>query len=140
MTSYIPILTSLISAIVGGIIATFLKVLFEKRRDIEMNRKKIIGDNYKSLLIFMACALDIEKRRYFSLNEQVPNETVEDYIHQLKEYYYHTVLYSSDNVIISLKNFIENPSKEMYIKVAKEMRVELWGKDTSLDFQSITIN
>src|ERR1700744_4865808 len=102
MASYIQIVTSLISAIIGGVVATFLKALFEKRKDIEITHKRIIEGNYKSLLIFMACALDINKRRYFALNEQVPNETSEDYMFQLKEYYYHSILYSSDKVIVSL--------------------------------------
>lgn len=139
MVPDVQIITSLISAIVGGIVATILKTLLEKRKDIEITHKKIIEGNYRSLLIFMACALDYDKRRYFSLNEQVPNETSEDYMRQLKEYYYHSVLYSSDKVLSAIKTFIATPSQEAYIKVAKEMRQELWGRKTSLSFADIII-
>jgi|SRR5579863_1935214 hypothetical protein len=133
------IITALISAVIGGIVATVLKSHFDKQNSVEMSHKEIIKDNYKSLLIFMACALDIEKRRYFSLHEQVPNKTSQDYLNQLEEYYYHSVLYSTDRVIIALKLFINNPSKQAYINVAKEMRKELWSKTTKLDYSELIL-
>jgi hypothetical protein len=134
------IITALISAFVGGIIATFLKTFLEKRKDLEIKHKALIEDKYRSLLIFMACTLDIDKRRYFSMQEQIPNLTSEDYMNQIKEYYYHSILYSSDNVILSMKQFIKNPSKEAYITVAQEMRKELWGKETKLNFEDIILS
>lgn len=134
------IITALISAVIGGIVATFIKSYFDKKNSIELSHKEVTKENYKSLLIFMACALDIEKRRYFSLHEQVPNKTSQDYLNQLKEYYYHSVLYSNDKVILALKNFINDPTKEMYVNVAREMRMELWGKRTSLGFKEILLD
>ena len=97
-------------------------------------------DKYRSLLVFMACVLDIEKRRYFSLNEQVPNTTKWDYMNQIKEYYYHSLLYSPDTVIISLKAFIDNPTKETYIKTAIAMRKDLWSKWTKLSIKDIVLD
>lgn len=132
--------TALTSAIIGGVIATYLKTFLEKRKELNLNLKKITEDKYKSLLIFMACVLDIKKKRYFSLNEQIPNVTSDDYLNQLKEYYYHSILYSSDRVILSLKDFIQHPSKEAYIRVAKEMRKELWANETRLEFADIIIS
>lgn len=132
-------ITALLSAIIGGIIATYLKTFLEKKKEIDINLKKISEDKYKSLLIFMACVLDIEKRRYFTLNEQTPNKTSGDYLNQLKEYYYHSILYSSDTVITALREFINQPSKEAYVNVAKEMRKELWGNETKLQYQDILL-
>lgn len=134
------IITALISAILGGIVGTFIKGYFDKRNSIELSHKEITKENYKSLLIFMACALDIEKRRYFSLHEQVPNKTSQDYLNQLKEYYYHSLLYSNDNVILALREFIKTPTTENYINVAKEMRMELWKKKTSIEFKDIILD
>ncbi len=105
-----------------------------------MNKQKINEEKYKSLLIFMACTLDIGKKRYFSLSEQVPNLTQEDYLNQIKEYYYHSILYSSDNVIINLKAFIETPNKDNYVNVAKAMRQDIWGNKTNLTFDEIKLS
>jgi hypothetical protein len=134
------IFISLGSAIIGGVIATYLKSFLEKKKEIEINLKKNTEDKYKSLLIFIACAIDFEKRRYFSLHEQVENKSSSDYLNMIKEYYYHSLLYSPDNVIIALKNFINSPDKSNYVKVAKEMRKDLWNKNTKLDFGQILIN
>lgn len=133
------IFISLGSAIIGGIVATYLKAFLEKKKEVDISLQKVTEDKYKSLLIFMACAIDFEKRRYFSLNEQVENKSAADYLNQIKEYYYHSLLYSSDNVILALKEFINNPDKINYVKVAKEMRKDLWNKNTKLDFEQILL-
>lgn len=133
------ILVGLGSAITGGIVATYLKTVLEKKKEIEISLQKITEDKYKSLLIFMACAIDIDKKRYFSLNEQVENKSSTDYLNQIKEYYYHSLLYSPDNVIVALKAFINSPDKLNYVKVAKEMRKDLWKKSTKLGFDEIII-
>jgi hypothetical protein len=65
------IFISLGSAVIGGIVATYLKTFLEKRKEVEINLKKITADKYKSLLIFMACTIDFDKRKFFSLKEQV---------------------------------------------------------------------
>ena len=68
------------------------------------------------------------------------NKTKEDYLNQIIEYYYHSILYSSDNVILSLKKFIQEPNKDNYIKTAKAMREELWENKTKLKYEDILIN
>ena len=133
------IFVSLISAVIGGIVATIIKSFLDKKREIDLNRNKMIEDKYRSLLIFMACALDISKKRYFSLNEQVQNITKEDYMNQIAEYYYHSILYSSDDVIHSLKKFIESPNKDNYILTAKAMRKDLWKSKTKLSDKDIIL-
>ena len=135
----IELIKTLITAILGGIIATYLKSLLDKRKDIDIKLNQITEEKYKNLLIFMACAIDIKNKRYFQLHEQVENRTSEDYMNQVKEYYYHSILYSSDEILLKLKDFIENPSKKSYVKVAKAMRVDLWGRKTKLNFEEISL-
>ena len=133
------IMNTILSGLIGGILATLLKSYLDKRNQVELNKQKINEDKYKSLLIFMACALDVNKKKYFTLNEQVSNSTEQDYLNQIKEYYYHSILYSSDKVILNLKKFIENPNKDNYVNVAKEMRNDIWGSKTKLTFEQIKL-
>ena len=65
------IITSLISALIGGIIVAVVENFLDKRKEIDINKNRITEEKYRSLLISMACALDISKKRYFSLNEQI---------------------------------------------------------------------
>lgn len=133
------IIVGLFSGFIGGFIVAITKYFLDKKREIEIHLNELIEEKYRSLLIFMACALDINKRRYFSLNEQTPNKTSKDYIAQIKEYYYHSILYSPDKVLLAIKNFIQEPSKENYIKTAVEMRKDLWRKGTKLNIEDIII-
>jgi hypothetical protein len=137
----INIITSLIAGLgLGSIVTAFVSSWLDKKKEVELNLAGILEDKYRSLLVFMACVLDIEKKKYFTINEQVTQKTSKEYLEQIKEYYYHSTLYSSDEVILSLKSFIKSPSQETYIKVAQSMRNDLWKRNTKLSFNDINLN
>lgn len=137
---YAQIIIGLSGGIVGGIGVAVTQHFLDKKKEIELSFNKLMEDKYRSLLVFMACAIDIEKRRYFTLNEQTPNKTSQDFLNQIREYYYHSVLYSPDEVILALKQFIKAPTKDNYIKTATAMRKDLWNKETKLTIQDIIID
>ena len=124
---------------IGSITTAFVSNWLDRKKEVELNLKKILEDKYRGLLVFMACALDIEKKKYFTINEQVAHKTSQDYLNQVREYYYHGTLYSSDEVILALKSFIKLPNKETYVGVAQAMRNDLWGRKTKLNFDDINI-
>jgi hypothetical protein len=137
----INIITSLIAGLgLGSIVTAFISNWLDRKKEVELKLASILEDKYRSLLVFMACVLDIEKKKYFTINEQVVQKTSKEYLEQVKEYYYHSTLYSSDEVILSLKSFIKSPSQEMYIKVAQSMRNDLWKRNTKLSFNDINLN
>ena len=132
------ILISLLAGLgIGSIITSVVSSWLDKKKQIDLTLSKILEDKYRGLLVFMACALDIEKKKYFTINEQVEQKTSGDYLNQVREYYYHSTLYSSDEVILSLKEFIKSPSEESYVKVAQAMRKDLWKRKTDIDFSDI---
>ncbi len=136
---YTQIIIGLSGGLVGGIAVAVIQHYLDKKKEIELSFNKLMEDKYRSLLVFMACALDIQKRRYFTLNEQTPNKTSQDYLNQIREYYYHSVLYSPDEVILALKQFIETPTMDNYIKTATAMRKDLWNKGTKLKGEDIIL-
>ncbi len=137
---YTQIIIGLLGGLIGGITVAVVQYFLDKKKEIELNLNKLMEDKYRSLLVFMACALDIEKRRYFTMNEQIQNKTSQDYLNQIMEYYYHSILYSPDEVILTLKQFIETPNKENYIKTAIAMRKDLWNKETKLKGEDIILD
>ena len=134
---YLPIISAFLS---GGVIVTIVSFYLDKKRDTTSKLNGIMEDKYRSLLVFMACVIDIDKRRYFTLNEQTPNKTAEDYLKQIEEYYYHSLLYAPDEVIKKLKKFIIEPNRKNYIDVAVAMRNDLWKRKIKLDYDDIIIN
>ena len=128
------------SALIGGITVAIIQHVLDKKKEIELNLNKLMEEKYRSLLVFMACALDIEKVRYFNIYEEREMKTSQDYLNKIKEYCYHSILYCPDEVILALKQFIETPSKENYIKTATAMRKDLWNKGTKLKKEDIILD
>ena len=128
------------SALIGGITVAVIQHVLDKKKEIELNSNKLMEEKYRSLLVFMACALDIEKVRYFNIYEDREMKTSQDYLNKIKGYYYHSILYCPDEVILALKQFIETPSKENYIKTATAMRKDLWNKETKLKKEDIILD
>ena len=58
------------SALIGGITVAVIQHVLDKKKEIELNSNKLMEEKYRSLLVFMACALDIEKVRYFNIYEE----------------------------------------------------------------------
>lgn len=136
---YTQIAIGLLGGVVGGVIVTIVRYFLDRSMQTRLKLNDTLEEKYRGLLIFMACALDIEKRRYFTLHEQQVNRTSEDYMNQIKEYYFHSLLYSSDEVILAVKQFIGNPNKQNYVRVAQQMRHDLWSRGTKLKFEDIAI-
>lgn len=51
---------------------------------------------------------------------------------KLKEYYYQSLLYASDAVLMSFKQFLIESNRANYILTAQKMRRSLWGYKTKL--------
>ncbi len=134
---YLPTILAFLG---GGVMVTIVGYFLDKKRDAATKLNGIMEDKYRSLLVFMACAIDINRRRYFTLNEQTPNKTSDDYLKQIEEYYYHSILYAPDDVIKKLKKFIIEPNRKSYIEVAIAMRNDLWKRKINLTDKDIIIN
>lgn len=132
--------SSLVSALIGGGVVAFIKYFLDGKKEANFNLNKIAEDRYRSLLVFMVCAIDIKKKKYFTINEQIVQQSSEDYLKQIKEYYYHSLLYAPDDVLVKLKKFIQEPNRESYIIVAKAMRKDLWKRKTKLKYEDILID
>lgn len=130
---------TIISGLLGGAIVALAQYILNKRKELYLNLNRINEGKYRSILVHMACALDYNNRDCFSIDEEFVGKSKEDYLKRVEQYYYHSLLYSPDFVIEELKKFIRNPDKESYIKTAKAMRKDLWGKKTKLEEKDIII-
>lgn len=129
---------------IGGIIGAYIKNLLDKRKELDFKLNELNESKFKSILIFMSILLRPENRKHFIVDDKyLQNLSEKDLkkhcIMKLEEYYYHSMLYASDNVIKSIKRFIKNPNRENYVRVTKSMRVDLWNKKSKLSFSDLLI-
>jgi len=93
----------------------------------------------------MRCVLNPEKAHLFSFDGmKFPGNKTTEEIQELAkeklvEFYYNTFLYASDEVLTSLKNFIQNPDEKKFTETAVAMRKELWKISKNRDIESYAL-
>jgi hypothetical protein len=89
-------------------------------------------------MIFMECYIH-PKNIKFLQSRSPENQTVKDIKETLKVEYAETLLFAPDDVVKSLKSFVESPSEKKYYETIKLMRKDLWGKKTKLSVEDMRI-
>jgi hypothetical protein len=141
-----PIIASIVTSIgIGTLIGIVIKRLLDTRSEIKLRRKASNEEKYRTILIYMSIVIDADNKKHYSLNDPVlyemkdNSEVVSYTISKLKEYYYQSLLYASDNVVEAFKEFLKEKSRENYILCAQTMRQSLWDQKTKLNFDDIDI-
>ena len=116
------------------------------KKETEIKIQNLNEHKYRSTLVFMRCVLNPDSIRQFEIQDSnFENITGEDELIKysqlkLKEYYSNSLLYAPDEVLISIKKFIENPIEENFFKSALAMRKDLWNKSTKRNIEDWKID
>ena len=120
---------------VGGVITA----LFNKSKEIEFQKLEQKQKRYKSMLLYMDAYFEPKNIKYLS-SRQPDIDTAEDIMEYLKAEYHEMLLYSSKEVILVAKKFIESPSRNNFLDVILAMRKDLWTKRHDLEIDEIGLN
>ena len=91
----------------------------------------------------MSIILNPKNKGHFVLNDNIlyslrnDNDIQEYATSKLKEYYYQSLLYASDDVMRAFKLFLAKPDRQNYIIIAQNMRADLWNNKTALTIDEI---
>ncbi len=136
----LDIITAIIASLgLGGLVGTILQSFLSNRNKVFEDEFREKGKRYKAIMILMWTSLNpkSELAHLKLYREDIPNaDTLRK---ELKLELYNMMLYAGDNVIRSLKQFIKKTTHENYSKVALEMRKDLYGKKTNINFNDIKI-
>ncbi|MFZ3060796.1 MAG: hypothetical protein WA102_13800 [Candidatus Methanoperedens sp.] len=130
---------------VGGAIGSYIQHLLNQKRETELRIQTLNETKYRSTLVFMRCFLKPENRNHFHtddphMQELKNDKEVKEYANKkLIEFYYISLLYASDDVIIKMKEFMENPTEANFMKTAISMRNDLWKKGTKINPQILSL-
>jgi hypothetical protein len=143
MTDTVQIISLITALGVGGVIGIVIKHLLDRNAELKIKLKTINEEKYRTILIYMSIILNPKNKDHFVLNDNIlysiknENDIQEYATSKLKEYYYQSLLYASDDVMRSFKLFLAKPDRENYIKTAQKMRADLWNNKTSLTIAEI---
>ncbi len=125
------IVVAIIGGIFGSIITYLVKFFFDKNKERFLSELQQKEKRYKCTMIFMECYLHPKNIKFLQAKSP-ENQTVKDIKETLKVEYAETLLFAPDDVVRSLKSFIESPSEEKYYETIKLMRKDLWGKKNKI--------
>ena len=122
---------------IGSLIGIFIQSKLDKQKHIISRLNELNEEKYRSILIYMSLTLNPDNLSHFIMKDEIlmnlKTDNIPTYsIDKLKEYYYHSILYASDEVLKSIRSFIETPTRDNYTKSALAMRRHLWGKETAI--------
>ncbi|MCH8306265.1 MAG: hypothetical protein IIB94_14215 [Candidatus Marinimicrobia bacterium] len=124
---------------IGSIIGGFVTFILNKQKEIEFRKLEQKEIRYKSCLLFMDVFFKPENIRYLS-SRQPDINNAEDVLEYLKAEYHEMLLYASKGVILSVKNFIIEPTRENFLKSILSMRKDLWINKFDLNLNEIKID
>ncbi len=140
MVGYEEIILSIVAFIgSAGIIGASLTYYFDKRKQIKFREQEYKETRYKAIILQMRILRNPDNFRYYKLKR--PDwQTINDVENELEDEWYNSILFASDDVIKSLKEFILKPDDyRNYAKTAFAMRKDLWNKKTSLEPKEIDV-
>ncbi|MBI3485958.1 hypothetical protein HY025_03355 [Candidatus Daviesbacteria bacterium] len=139
MTDPIQLVFSALTLLgVGGIIGAYVSSLLDKKKELEFKLLEQKERRYKSCLLYMDAFFEPKNIKYLS-SRQPDIDNAHDVIEYLKMEYHEMMLYASKVVILSVKVFIENPTRENFLQTILCMRQDLWVKKRDLSLKQIKI-
>jgi len=124
---------------IGGIVGGYITFLLDKKKELEFKQLEQKEKRYKSCLLYMDVYFEPKNIKYLS-SRQPDIDNAQDVIEYLKAEYHEMLLYASKEVILSVKAFINNPTRENFLKTVLSMRQDLWVKKNDLELDSIRID
>lgn len=124
---------------IGSIIGGFITFLLNKHKEIEFRKLEQKEVRYKSCLLYMDVFFEPKNIKYLS-SRQPDIDSAEDVLEYLKAEYHEMLLYASKEVILSVKNFIDEPSREKFLLSILNMRKDLWVNKFDLKIDEISID
>lgn len=131
------ILSALTLLGLGGILGGYITYLLDKKKEREFKVLEQKEKRYKSCLLYMDAFFEPKNIKYLS-SRQPDIDDATDVIEYLKMEYHEMMLYASKDVIFSVKSFIENPTRDNFLKTILTMRQDLSNKE-DLDLSSIIL-
>ena len=86
---------------------------------------------YKAIIVLMYAALDFQKNKSSILEHRSFNDKT-DLLNELHAEWSCMTLYASDAVILAMKEFVQTPDTDNFIKTTLEMRRDLYNISTKL--------
>lgn len=137
--TYFQLISSALTLIgFGGILGGYITFFLNKKKELDFKQLEQKERRYKSCLLYMDVFFEPKNIKYLS-SRQTDIHNERDVLEYLKAEYHEMMLYASKNVILSVKLFIEKPTRENFLITILNMREDLLNKKSDLSLSDIEI-
>ena len=119
---------------IGGIISNAQT----RRKELAFKALENKERRYKSCLLYMDVYFNPKNIKYLS-SRQSDIHSAPDVIEYLRAEYHEMILYAAKPVVLSVKAFIEKPSRDQFLAAVLAMRQDLWTKGSDLTIHEIAL-
>jgi len=129
----VQLIIALLTALgIGGTVGAYFQSRFQHQKEIKEDIHQLKRKRYGAILIQMLTVINPERGLSKAQIFRPDLTNIEDFKEELRTEMLHSVLFASDEVIMAMAEFIQNPNHAAYIKTASVMRKDLWNKKTKI--------
>lgn len=141
MVGYEEIITVLGVVGIGGIVATSITYILEKRKQIKFREQELKETRYKIIIAKMGVLLNSKYLDNIIFQTKKEEKTIDsEWVKkELEMEWFNSWLFASDDVVYNLKAFILQPNNTNYGKTVLAMRKDLWNKKTDLKAEECSL-
>ena len=125
---------------VGGVIGTYLRILWERKKEAELHKPEFKETRYKCVILLMHAALDFENQVHLLRQHGRDHADVASLLEELRAEWHNMILFASEDVLVSVHAFIREPSIKRFRQGALAMRKDLWGGKVSDQVLNLDFN
>ena len=124
---------------IGSLITAVVSHYLGKGKEVDFKKHEQKERRYRSVLLYMVVYFEPQNIKFLS-SRQPDISSQKDVIEYLKAEYHEMLLYSPREVLIAVKKFISEPTRENFLAAVLEMRADLWIGKHDLNLEEIKIN
>ena len=110
----------------GGLLGTYFRILWERKNTALLQKQEFKEVRYKCIIILLLAYLDFPKNKpMLQMHGREYLRTIENLKDELILEWNNMILFASEDVLITMHNFLNNPSRNGFRNIAVAMRKDL---------------
>jgi hypothetical protein len=112
---------------IGGLLKSLIDYLIEGRKKRTEAQHQFKETRFKPIILLLNSLAHYDREKDKLVRHRPDLKTKEDLVNELKTEWTNMILFASDNVIETMRDFIEEPNENNFNRTILAMRTDLYG-------------
>lgn len=122
---------TIITLLIGAFLGAILKHFYEKKSKLFEQSQEYKKTRYLVVILLLEALINYDKSFNKLKSHRSDITSKEELIEEIKAEYNMMYVYSSEDILLKMNEFIKNPSTQTFLQVSLSMRKDLWNIKTS---------